>query len=735
MQKDVPLVQQHIDSKHYSKYFLFPFLITKKIAAIHYCLFGWKKLYNPSKNFNSQYYLIKYPDIKNGGINPFKHYITHGEKEKRAPWFESEADYFSFAKDFTYKSSVFSRKVWSLFASSINELDLITNFFNHKEYIRQLRLSRILFNRTLLGIHYLVKGKKNSISPNAIFNPSHTKHTFVDVIHGLASNKYVGVSLLGNYKNWIIENENYTIEKALNEIDKFSYTPLISVIIPVYNANLNYFKQAINSVKKQFYTNWELCIADDCSTDEELVKYLKSIATEDKIKVIFRAKNGHISACSNSAIEIATGEYIALLDQDDLLSQNALVEIVSLLNKNKSFDLIFSNEDKIDEQNRRFDPYFKNGWNYHLLLSQNYVSHLGVYKRTIVDKIGGFRLGYEGSQDYDLLLRFIEQIDGKNIAHINKVLYHWRAIKGSTALSVTEKNYAVDAGIKALQDHLDRTQQNALATNAVLPQFYRVKRILTEKPLVSIIIPTRNYLEDLKIAVDAVVAKNNYTNFELIIINNESDDKATLQYFKEIVKNRKTFVIDYPGEFNFSAMNNYAVQQAKGDLILFLNNDVDAINHDWLEEMVSQILVKDVAITGAKLLYPDDTIQHAGVEIGLGGVAGHIYNGYDKDAPNDFGKIQLIQNCEAVTAACLLIKKTDFIAVGGFDETNLKVAFNDVDLCLKIRQQNKKIVYCPDAVLYHHESKSRGNDMDEDKIERFKSEINYMVKKWNITNK
>jgi len=695
-------------------------------------MFGWKKLYNPSTNFNTQYYLTKYPDIKKAAINPYTHYITHGEKEKRPTWFNSEIGYFKFAKEFTSTSSVFSKSIWSLFATNKKELELFSIFFNHKEYMRQLRFSKIIINRTLLGIHYLTKGKEKSFSPNVIFNPSETKNSFIDILKGLSTNKYLGIYIKHDYNSWINEHENYSFEDTEKIINKFNTKPLISIVIPVYNANINYLMQAIDSVRNQFYTNWEICIADDCSTDKELVSYLKSIATEDKINVVFRTKNEHISACSNSAVAIATGEYIALLDQDDLLAKNALYEIVILLNHNKTFDIIFSNEDKIDENNRRFDPYFKNGWNYHLLLSQNFVNHLGIYKKSIFDKIGGFRLGYEGSQDYDLLLRFIEQISENNIGHVNKILYHWRAIKGSTALAIDEKSYAVDAGIKALQDHLNRTKQNAQAINAVLPQFYRVKRTLINKPLVSIMIPTRNYLSDLKVAVNAVISKNNYTNFELIIVNNESDDEDTLNYFTEIVHNKKISVLDFPGEFNFSAMNNYAVQQSKGDLVLFLNNDVDAINNDWLEEMVSQILVKDVAITGAKLLYPDNTIQHAGIKIGMGGVAGHIYNGYDKDAPGDSGKIQLLQNFEAVTAACLLIKKTDFIAVGGFDEVNLKVAFNDVDLCLKIRQQHKKIVYYPDAILYHYESKSRGSDMDKDKIKRFKSESNYMVKKWGI---
>lgn len=731
---DYKTIKEHIDSKYYSKYFLFPFLINKSLASLHYVLYGYKKRYNPSDNFNTHYYLNKYPDIKNAEINPFVHYITFGIKEKRSVWFESEIDYFDMAQKFTFKSSLFSKKTWKLFAKEEINIDLFGKYFDHIEYKRHIRIGKFIFFKTLLGVHYLIKGHEKKITPSIIYRPNevNTDYTFFDIINGLSSKKHIGISLQNNYNIWISKNENLSKETALSIIDNFTYKPLISIIIPVYNANVEYLKQAIYSVKNQYYKNWEICIADDCSTSNELKSYLEKIEQEENIKIKFRDGNGHISACSNTALKLANGEFIALLDQDDLLSKNALLEIVKKLNKNKSYDLIFSNEDKIDENNRRFNPYFKKGWNYHLLLSQNYVSHLGVYRKTIIDKIDGFRLGYEGSQDYDLLLRFLENTNENNIAYINEVLYHWRAIEGSTALNVGEKSYAVNAGIKSLQDHLDRTGQAAEAIPSVLPQFYRVKRKLTTEPLVSIIIPTRNYVSDLIVAVNSVLHKNKYQNFEIIIVDNDSDDSEALEYFNKISENEKVNVLHFSGEFNFSAINNYAVKESKGELILFLNNDIEAINDIWLEELVSQILLDEVAITGAKLLYPDDTIQHAGVEIGLGGVAGHIYNGSHKDAPGDFGKTQLIQNYDAVTAACLLIKKKDFNTVGGFDEKNLKVAFNDVDLCLKIRGKNKKIVYCPDAVLYHYESKSRGNDMDKDKIERFNSEIEYMISHWNI---
>lgn len=723
-----------IDSKYYSHYFIFPFLISKQLAALHYCILGWKKKYNPSESFCTYYYLIKYPKIRESKINPFVHYLTLGIKEKHSSNFQTEREYFEIAPKFLFNSTSISKVICGPFVDSSYQLNKSSQYFDIGQYRRGLRFWKFLSLPILLKLHYFIKGSKNIITPSQIFKPWQTDFSdfFIDFLEQFESNKIMGVKLSNSYHAWIQENENADENVIKTEIRSFSYKPLISVVIPVFNPNINYFKEAIASVKNQSYTNWELCIADDKSKYSEILEYLNSLEKDNKVKVCYRTENGHISACSNSALKLSSGDYITLLDQDDLLSQNALFEVVKKLNEDPNIKLLFSNEDKIDKNGVRCDPYFKKGWNYHLLLSQNFVNHLGVYKRELVEKIGGFREGYEGSQDYDLLLRFIEKINEDEISYIDQFLYHWRAIEGSTALNIGEKNYAVDAGIKALQNHLDRTNQPAKAMRAELPEFYRVKRELITTPLVSIIIPTRNHLKDLKLAVDSVLNNNDYTNFELIIVDNDSNDPDTIEYLNQLTLLPKVCVLKYTGVFNYSAINNYAVKSANGELLLFLNNDVNAINNLWLSELVSQILVEDVSIVGAKLIYPDDTIQHVGVEIGLGGIAGHIFNGLQCDASGDFGRAQLIQNYKAVTGACLLIKKKDFLVVGGFNEVDLKVAFNDIDLCLKIGRLKKKVVYTPYAKLYHYESKSRGSDETKRNINRFTKEKNYMKLNWNI---
>lgn len=729
IEREAEIIMDFIDEKYYADYFFLKFLITKKIAAYHYCLIGWKKKYNPTAKFCTYFYLEKNLDVKRLKINPFKHYCEFGKKEERPSEILSEFDHYRYYPNFVYRTSFLTSSFLGLFLG-MEKAKLFTAYFDKAEYRRKIRNAKVIYFKPVLMVHYLVKGKNKKAAPAQFYNPNENKNTFLEELMEMKEKRILDST--ASYDNWIHENEKTSIEEYQMLSDELEFRPIVSIIIPVYNARIDLLKDAIDSVKSQVYDNWEICIADDCSTDKKLTQYLKQIESEEKINIVFRKENGHISKCSNSALKIAKGEYVALLDQDDILSPNALYEVVNLLNQDKSYNLIFSNEDKIDENGlKRFNPYFKKGWNYHLLLSQNMVSHLGVYKKSIIDKIGGFRVGYEGSQDYDLLLRFIEQIDEKTIGFIDKILYHWRVIKGSTAMNIDEKSYAVDAGIKSLQGHLDRTNQNAKALpSPAIPFYFRVKRKLVSKPLVSVLIPTRNMLEDLKKTIDSVLHNNSYDNYEILILDNNSDEKETLDYFKEISKDKKVRVVPCPGEFNYSAINNKGVVNSKGELILLLNNDVIAIEEHWLEEMVSQIQHKDVSIVGAKLLYPDNTIQHAGVGIGIGGVAGHLYLGFDKDAFGEAGRIQLIQNLDAVTAACLLIKKKDFNEVGGLNEINLKVAFNDVDLCLKIRKIGRKIVYTPYAELYHYESKSRGSDLAPDKQARFKREVDYMLETW-----
>ena len=519
-------------------------------------------------------------------------------------------------------------------------------------------------------------------------------------------------------------------ELMAEQVATFPNSPLISVLLPTFNSNPNWLKQAIESVQKQVYSNWELCIADDASTNKQTLAFLKEYSQkESRIKVRFRKTNGHISEASNTALEMAEGDFVALLDHDDLLTEDALFWVVHTINANKHAALVYSDEDKINEQGKLKEPYFKCNWNYHLFLSQNMVSHLGVYKTSIVRGIGGFRKGFEGSQDYDLALRFIEQIDEKQIVHIPRVLYHWRIHKQSTAVNAQSKPYATKAGQKAISGHLKR--KNVRAEVDILPiNLYRVKYSLPEAlHLVSIIIPTRNNLEMLKKCVQSIRKKTDYKNVEIIVVDNNSDLPETVNYLSELKSRKKVHVISDKHEFNFSALNNRASQLANGEFLLFLNDDTEVINQDWLSEMVSIAIQDKVGAVGAKLWYPNKTLQHAGIILGINGLAGHAHKYFDKQNQGYLGRANLIQEFSAVTGACMLVKKKLFTKVGGFDE-NLAIAYNDIDLCLKIKELGYKIVWTPYAELFHYESWSRGDDFQTEKFGRLKNEGKYLFQKW-----
>ena len=533
------------------------------------------------------------------------------------------------------------------------------------------------------------------------------------------------------YKNWIKENENFDQIEIDKSIKKFRLTPKISIVIPVYNPNPELLKLCIESIKNQSYTNWQLCLADDCSTDKRVQDVLNKYSKEDdKINVVFREKNGHISAASNSALEIANGEWAALVDHDDELPSNALYYVVKEINKNPNVEFLYSDEDKINEKGERYEPHFKPDFNLDLLYSQNYISHLGVYKTSILKEINGFRLGVEGSQDYDLLLRYTNKINLNNIVHIPKVLYHWRAIPGSTALGPGEKSYTTDAGIKALTDYFIDKQIPVTIERGKAENIYKVNWPITNDPLVSLIIPTYNGYEITKQAIDSILNKTTYKNYEILLIDNNSDDPQSLLYFDEIAKHNKIQVLKYPKEFNYSAINNFAAKYAKGEIIGLINNDIEVISPEWLTEMTSHAIRKDIGCVGAMLYYPNDTIQHAGVIVGIGGVAGHSHKHFNKGESGYFSRLNLIQNLSAVTAACLLVRKTIFNQVNGLNEENLKVAFNDVDLCLKVDKLGYRNLWTPYAELYHHESISRGVENTPKKKKRFNSEVDYMLKTW-----
>lgn len=532
------------------------------------------------------------------------------------------------------------------------------------------------------------------------------------------------------YSRWLSKNfpREADLRRMAEEVEIFDYKPLISVVMPVFNPPEKFLREAIESVLNQVYPYWELCIADDASTQPYVKSVVEDYISKDpRIKVVFRDENGHISRASNSAIEIATGEFISLLDHDDVLTPDALYEVALLLNQYPDADMIYSDEDKVDEHNQLKEPFFKPDWCPDSFLSRMYTCHLGTYRRSLVTEIGGFRVGYEGSQDYDLVLRLTEKTE--NIFHIPKVLYHWRSHADSTARSLSSKDYATDAAKKAILDALYRRNEPGKVI-PVVGGHHIVRYEIKDLKLVSIIIPTKNLGGILDNCLTSIFEKTTYTNYEVLVIDNGSTEAETQDVinkwkFKE--PNRfRCKVLNIP--FNFSKINNYAVEQAKGEYLLFLNNDTEVITPDWLEAMVEQAQRQSIGAVGALLLYPDNTIQHAGV-VCVGGLAGHSHKYYSSDSPGYFCQIPTINNYSAVTAACLMCRREVFKTVGGFEE-ELTVAFNDIDLCFKMIEKGYRNIYLPHVVLYHYESKSRGFEDTTEKQIRFIREVKYMQNKW-----
>lgn len=515
-------------------------------------------------------------------------------------------------------------------------------------------------------------------------------------------------------------------------VDALTHAPLISVVMPVYNTPPKLLDQAIQSVVDQVYPHWELCIANDASPKAHVRPQLYRWAARDRrIKVVHRSQNGHICHATNSAFSLAGGEWVALLDHDDVLRPHALAEAALALSVHPDAALIYSDEDKIDEKGLRYDPNFKPDFSPELFHSMNYLNHLTLHRADLVRAVGGWRPGFEGSQDYDISLRIIEKIDPRNIVHIPKVLYHWRAVEGSTALAVSEKNYTYKAGFRALEEHLERTGQKARVLQVPSVPFYRIQNEIGEPaPLVTLIIPTRDRVDLLKTAISSILEKTTYQNYEIIVMNNNSEKAETFAYFDEISRRDNVRVITYPHAFNFSAINNEAVRHANGEIVGLINNDIEVITPDWLTEMVSWSQLDRVGCVGAKLYYPNDTLQHGGIILGIGGVAGHSHKQFRRSDVGYFSRLMVQQNLSAVTAACLLVRRSIYDQVGGLDEDGLRVAFNDVDFCLKVRDAGYDNVWTPFAELYHHESPSRGHEDTSEKQARFASEVRVMQGRW-----
>ena len=519
-----------------------------------------------------------------------------------------------------------------------------------------------------------------------------------------------------DYREWVKKHETdiWNPSQVRDAIHLFAYAPKISIVMPVFNTQREHLQKAVESVRDQYYENWELCICDDSSRAGHIRPMLEAWSRADqRIKVVFSDNNGGISAASNQAMGLVSGEFVGFLDHDDELSPAALYEVVKLLQVHPEADVIYSDEDKLEKNDRRSDPFFKPDWSPEYLYSLNYVCHFGVYRKQHVEAVGGLRTEFDGSQDYDLLLRVVERT--QNIFHIPEVLYHWRKSLGSTALAGQAKAYSTDAGQRAIAEHLRRSGVAATVVSSEAPNRYRVRAAITDDPLVSIIIPTRDAVEVLERCIRSIETRTDYPNYEIVIIDNGSSEAETLKFFSKL--RHRVIRMDEP--FNYSRLNNFGVQHAKGDFLLLLNNDTEVISPGWMRAMLELCHLPEVGVAGAKLYYPDRSIQHAGVVLGIKGVAGHSHKYFPARNRGYFDSLTCIRNYSAVTAACMLVRRDAFEAVGGFDE-ELRVAFNDVDFCIRVREKGYRIAWTPYAELYHHESATRGFDLDPREIELMK---------------
>ena len=509
---------------------------------------------------------------------------------------------------------------------------------------------------------------------------------------------------------------------------KFAYQPKISIVIPLYNTPVEFLRDIIDSICAGSYANWELCLADGSDNDVAKDFIIDNYRTEARIIYEQLAKNKGISGNTNQALKLASGEFVMFADHDDILAPDALFWIVNELNRDKNTDIVYTDEDKVSIYgDEYYDPHFKPDFNLRMLESNNYICHIFVVRKTIIDEVGMLRSEYDGAQDYDMILRCIER--ARKVGHVDKVLYHWRNHPQSTAGSSQSKNYAREAGRKALVAYYDRKGIKASVEDTKEAGRYRTHFAIEGNPKVSILIPNKDHINDLNNCVESIMAQTSYANYEIIIIENNSEDEKTASGYQALTQKYKNVrLIKYAGSFNYAAINNFAVKEASGEYLLFLNNDTKIINDNWLTELVQEAVDANVGIVGAKLYYPDDSIQHAGVVIGLGGVAGHLFCGLASSEKGYFYRPFTTQEVSAVSAACMLMKKEIFEEVNGFDE-QFVVAYNDIDLCLRTREAGYRVIFTPYAEVYHYESKTRGQEVGVH-AKRFIKERKLFAHKW-----
>lgn len=533
-----------------------------------------------------------------------------------------------------------------------------------------------------------------------------------------------------SYLSWIQNNEPTAEELEKQKTVTFEYTPKISVLVPMYETPEKYFKELVESLQSQTYSNWELCLADG---SKQKASFIDSVIADDN-RIVYQllSENKGISGNTNAAIAMATGEYMALLDHDDIIPPFSLFEIVTAINKDKEAEFFYSDEDKLmEDKDKRMGPHFKSDFAPDTLRSYNYICHFSVFKKSLMDKLGGFRKEFDGSQDYDIILRATETAN--RVVHIPKILYHWRINMNSVAYSSEAKPYAYEAAKRAILASLERQHIQGDISDSRVKGLYRLQYPVQGNPKVSIIILNKDHIKDLKKCIRSILNKTEYDNYEVIIVENNSQEKKTFAYYETLKEQSKIKVITYPEQgFNFSALNNFGVKHASGSYFVFLNNDIEILTKGWLKCMLGTVQRKDVGMVGSKLIYPDGSIQHAGVVLNFTGIAGHV-NAHLKSYDIGYmGRVMIQQNFNAVTGAMAMISKDDFMAVGGFDE-QFAVAYNDIDLCLKVRALGKVIVYDPYIEAYHYESKTRGYEDTDEKKQRLQKETDLLKQKWKET--
>lgn len=537
-----------------------------------------------------------------------------------------------------------------------------------------------------------------------------------------------------SYQHWVLLYDTICDEdrrQIREHMQTLRYRPLISIVMPTCNTPEVLLREAITSIRDQLYENWELCIADDASSS--VIAILQELSILDpRIKWLSRDVNGQISQSSNSALGLATGEFVALMNHDDVLPAHALYEMVVELNHHPEADILYSDEDQIDDKGVRHSPHFKSDWNPELFLGYNFINRLGVYRRPLLLKVGGFRESFEGSHDYDLALRAVNASANVRIRHIPEILYHWRSSTTENSFSQVQLSKCIDAARRAKADFLAARYETAEVVENPLIQIYdRIRRpVPSPPPLVSLIVPTRNRHDLLGPCIEGLLHRTTYPSVEIIVIDHQSDDWETRALLARLRTETRVRIMPFEGPFNYSKMNNQAVDQASGDIIGFINNDIDVIAPEWLSEMVSLAVLPANGAIGAKLLYTNDCVQHGGIVLGLCGLAGHAFRNFERNSIGYCARLALTANVSAVTGACMVLRKSVFRLVGGFNTRDLPVAFNDVDLCLKLQAAGYRNVWTPFALLYHHESPSRGRDTSPEKLQRSEREVDYMRRVW-----